>query len=710
MYSYVYSVDAVDSTLTSTGSLFSVGGPYITFTVISGTSSYIDVSTYTTSSVETYSSGQTYTITDYTSATTETCDYSATASLQTLSLLQSNSTGSTYNYTTITHSTNGTHTVSESTMIATLSSESDTSYTQNCAYTYFDTQSFSSSTNYGGTRTRYTGSSIFHTPYGTHTVSSTTREIAKAYDNATSFTQTCNYSETTSFQTVSGSSNFGGYSQSTYISTEHGQYGTHTIISRTVEVASSNASQTRAYIYFSENTAGSSVTHLESTTATWSTLDSQTALNTQNHLGSSSSITNSVGLTLQTLSTTGSTDVTILGFQDTLSGITDGNSIFYFKQISSVTNDAYYSSYSFTDVSAYADYGTSFYQAEVDKSFYSTAYYASAISVVYRTGADAVSGKKSYTTESYIASFSSFTSGSTSSQTTTSYGSTRQTTTLANHTGSVTTTRASTIFNAGVTSRTVSLTQTITTQSSSGTSTVTSSRTYSGFSTTLTTITQTQGTLATSYGTLTLTSKIDWFTAYSRDNGEILMVFTNNTASALPLSEAGFTTTAWSNEIALRETTTGQSAASGIYYTFGIGSTWTTTKGYKSAILSSNGFLLSPFVSSNYNTIENAYPFSLIGTSSSSYNPDLSVFSVQEYQDAGATTTQSFTLNRGAYLITYNSFNGSTTATSTSVSFLTSSETGYGRKIKPMSFVTFAPISALPVVTNFTTSNTVLKI
>jgi len=710
MYSYVYSVDAVDSTLTSTGSLYSTQGGYTTFSVPSATYAYIDVTTFTTSSVQTYTSGQTYTITDYTSTTTETCDYSATTSQQTYILIDSNTSGSTYTYKTINHSTGGTHTVSESTKIATLSSSSVTSYTEYCGYSYFDTQSTSNSITFGTTRTKYTGSTIYHTPYGTHTVSSSTKEIVLAYDYLITYTQNCDFSETTSIQTTSGSSNFGGYSQSTYISTEHGLYGTHTIISRTVEVASSNASQTRAYVYFSENTASSNATRIASTIATWDQPQSQTALNTLNGLGSSSSATNTVGLTLQSLSTTGSTDVTILGFQDSLAGVTDGNSIYYFKQISSVTSDVYYSTYSFTDVSNYAEHKTSYYQAEVAKSSLSTASYSHTIAVIYRTGADVVSGKKSYTTESYINSYSTYTSGSTSSQLTTSYGSTRQTSSIAANSASVTTTKASTIFEAARTSRTVSLTQTITTQSSSGTSTVTSTRSYAGFSTTLTIITQTQGTLATSYAALTITQKIDWFTAYARDNGEILMVIANSTASALPLSEAGFTTTAWSNETAVKETLTSQTAASGIYYTYAIGSTYTSTKGFKYATTSINAFSVSPWISSNYNSIENAYGFSLIGSSSSSYNPDLSVFSMSEYQDTASTVTQSVTLNRGPYLITYNSINGSTSATSTSVSFLTFTESGYGRKIKPMSFVTFAPFSDLPRVINFTTSNTVLKI
>lgn len=710
MYSYVYSVDAVDSTLTSTGTLLSTQGGYTTFTVISGTSSYIDATTFTTSSVETYTSGQTYTITDYTSGTTETCDYSATTSRQTSSSLQSNTSGSTYNYTTITHSTNGTHTVSESTLIATLSSTSETSYTQACGYNYFNTQSFSASTDYGGTRTRYTGSTIFHTPYSTHTVSSTEKEIVKAYADATSFTQSCDYSETTSLQTTSGSSNFGGYSQSTYISTEHGQYGTHTIISRTVEVASSNASQTRAYIYFSENTAGSSVTHNASTTATWDQPQSQTAINTQYAVGSSSSATNSVGLTLRTIYSTGFTDVTILGLQDTLSGVTDGNSIFYLKQISSVTSDVYYSTYSFTDASIYAEHNTSYYQAQVDRSSNSTAFYSSTIAVVYRTGADVVSGKKSYTTESYIQSFSSFTSGSSSSETTTSYSSTKQTTSLSNNSASVTTTSASTIFSANITSRSVSTTETLTTGSTAGSTTQTTTRTASAFSTTLTTITQTKGTLATSYGTLTVTHGLNWFTAYVRDNGEILVIPTRTDTSECPLSAVGFTTTAWSNETEIKTTSTGVSAGSGIYYTFGISSTFTTSKLSPQCATSENAFSISPWISSNYNSIENAYWFSRIGTSSSSYNPDLSVFSMSQYADTASTNTLNYTLNRGAYLMTFNSLNGSTSTSSLMTSYLTSSETGYARKIKMMTYVTFYPFSGLPQVFNFTTSNTVLKI
>lgn len=710
MYSYVYSVDAVDSTVTSTGVLLSTQNVYTTFGNPYYTSSYIDVTTFTTSSVQTYSSGQTYTITDYTSVTTETCDYSATASTQTSSSVQSNTSGSTYNYTTITHSTNGTHTVSESTLIATLLSTSETSYTGFCAYSYFDTESFTASTNYGGTRTKYTGYTIFHTPYSTHTVSSTTVEIVKSYDSATSFTQSCDYSETTSLQTISGSSNFGGYSQSTYISTEHGQYGIHTIISRTVEVASSNASQTRAYVYFSENTAGSTVTYNQVTTATWNQPLSQTGINTQYIIGSNSSATNTAGLTLQTLSTTGFTGAETFGIQDTLSGITDGNSIYYLKQIYSVTSDVYYSTYSFTNASVYAEHNTSYYQAQVDQSSSNAISYSFISEIYYRTGADVVSGKKSYTTESYIQSFSSFSNGSASSQSTTSYGSTRQTTSLSNNSASATTTSASTIFSANITSRSILATETVTTGSTSGSTTQTTTRTASLFSTTLTTITQTRGALVTSYSNLTVTDHINWFTAYVRDNGEILFVPTKTSTTSCPLSEAGFTTTAWSNEADVKITSTGIYASSGIYYTVGISSTFTTSKFYPLCFTSENAFSISPWVSSNYNSIENAYWFSRIGSSSSSYNPDLSVFSMSQYADTVSTNTLNYTLNSGVYLMTFNSLNGSTSTTSFNTSYLTNSETGYARKIKMMTYATFFSFYGLPQVFNFTTSNTVLKI
>ena len=710
MYSYAYSANAVDSSLFSTGTLLSTQLGYTTITVLSASYSYVDVTTFTTSSVRTYTSGQTYTITDYTSGTTQTCDYSVTASSQFLSTIESNSSGSTYSYRSITHSTNGTHSVSDSTMIVALSSSYGTSYTEGCAYSYFDTQSTSGSTAYGGTRTVYTGSSIFHTPFGTHTVSSTTREVTKAYDYTITFTQSCDYSETSSLESTSGSSNFGGYTQSTFVSTQHGQYGTHTIISRTVEVASSNVSQTVSYIYFSENTAASTANRSQSTIITWSQFQNQTSLNTQTYVGSSTSGTHSVGLTSQTGSSTGSTDVTILGFSDALTGVTDGNSVYYFKQVSSLTVDQYYSTHSLSDATAFSEYNTAYYQAEVDLSSSSSASYYFTRAEVYRTGANVISGKKVYTTESFVSSFSTFASSSRSSQFTTSYGSTRQTSSLENNTASVTETRASTVFEARFTSTTVSLTETVITQSSSGTDTITATRTYSGFSTTPITFTQTRGAIASTFGTLTITRKIDWFTAYVRDNGEMLMVLSNGTAASVPLSEAGLFTTAWSNETAIRTTITSQSNSSGIYYTFGQSSTWTTTKSFSSGSLSINAFSVSPWSLTNYNAIENAYNFSLIGSSSSSYNPDLSVFSMSEYAETASTTTQSFTLNRGPYLMTYNSLNGTTSAASSFISFITSTETGYARKIKPMSFVTFLPVPLTPRVINFTTSNTVLKI
>ena len=712
MYSYVYSSEAVDSTVTSTGYLRSTQLVYNTFTVLSATYAYVDVTTFTTSSVRTYTSGQTYTITDYTSGTTETCDYSVTASPQFLSTLDSDSTGSTYSYKSITHSTNGSHSVSDSVLILVLSSSYGTSYTNACAYTYFDTQSTSGSTAYGGTRTLYTGSSIFHTPFKTHTVSSVTIEITKAYEYATTYTQSCDYLESSSLQSTSGSSNFGGYTQSTFISTFHGQYGTHTVVSRTVEIASSNASLTASYVYFSENTANSTVTRMQSTIATWSDLLSQTALNTQTAVGTSSSFTNTVGLTTEIASSTASTDFTIQGFSDGLTGVTDGNSIYYFKQISSQTIDVFYSTHSITDVTAFAEYNTAYYQAEVDVSSSSSAFYSFTRVEVYRTGADVVSGKKVYTTEAYTNSFFSYTSSSRSSQYTTSYGSTRQTSSAAYNSLSATTTKSSTVFEARFTSTTVSLTETITTKSSSGTNTITSTRTYSGFSTNIASFyTQTQGTTYFPVGNITITKTVDWFTAYVRDNGEILMALTNATAASVPLSEAGLLTTAWSNGEAVRTTSSSQSGNSGIYYTFNSGATYTTNKLISFGSLSINQFSMYPWSLINYNAIENAYEFSRIGSSSSSYNPDLSVFSMSEYLETAGSVTQSVTLNRGPYLMTLNSLSGATSATSTAVSSLTFTETGYARKIKPMSFVSFfSAIMGYPQVTNFTTSNTILKI
>lgn len=718
MYSYVYSVNAVESSLTSTATFSSLSIAIATYGLPSATYSLITGNTYTTSSVETVTSGQTYTITDYTSTTTETCDYSAATSLQTVSSILTNSYGSTYNYKTITHSTNGTHTVSESTFIAAVSSSSETSFTDTCAYSYFDTQSFSSSTDYGGTRTRFTGSTIFHTPYRTHTVSSTTLELSKAYGSATSFTQSCDFSKSTSLQTTSGSSNFGGYSQSTYISTEHGQNGYHTIFSRTIEVATSNASQTRSSLYYSEYLSTSTITEFAETVETHSDFTSQTFINTTNHVGNSTTYTQIGGFTSVQASSflySGTTKTGLTGSLIVINGTVTSylTETALFQTAKTFYTEYVTSSYYYQDVNAYAQYDTSYYQANDEKSLLSEYTYKYESYSEKNTGAgyDTLLSHKVYITESYSISNTTYSSTSYGSTFTTSYGSTRQTTSLSNNSASVTTTSASTIFEAHATSTSVSTVETITTGSTSGSTTATTTRTASRFSRGLTTITQSKGTLATSYGTLTLTNHINWFTAYVRDNGEILLIPTKTSTTECPLSEAGFTTTAWSNESAIKTTSTGSTGSSGVYYTYNLGSTWTTYKStFPSGATITNFVSVLPFEYSNYNSIENVYGFSLIGTSSSSYNPDLSVFLMSEYADTNSLNTYYYTLNRGAYLMTFNSFNGSTSSTSLSTTYSTATETGYARKIRRMTYMTFSPVLGLPQVLNFTTSNTVLKI
>lgn len=703
MYQYVYSVSAIPSSLTSSGTFNSFASLYTTYGANSYTQSYIDLSTYTTSSSQTFTSGQTYTITDYTSTTTETCDYSVTTSRQTNSSSDSLGSTTTYNYKTVDHSTNGTHSVSDSTRIVSLSSSSATSYTDNCAYNYFDTQKTSGSTDYAGTRSRYTGWTIFHTPFGTHTVSSTTREVVLSYESLATYTQSCDFSESTSIQTTSGSIDYGGYTQQTYISTSHNLYGTHTIVSRTIEIASSNASTTKADTYWSQDTSGVTITKNATTTATVYTFESQTSTNSQDYVGSSTSGTHIVGYLAVSSYSTGSTTIDYSGYSVGLTGVTTGNSVGYVKIINQTTFDRVYYTSTFTTVNVFSKYDSSYYQAEVNESgsFTSSSFfqYYSA----QETSPYVENGEKKYTTYLIITSQSSYGSSSTSTQFTTSYGSTRQTSSITSGL-SLTTTYSSTVYTASITSTTRSATQTFTTGSSSGTTTQTSSKTYTGFGTTFTTITQTAGTRDTNTSTFSITNPIDWFTVYVRDNGEVLYGVTKTSGIVESLLGAGTTATRWSNDTFVRSTTYFNSTVAGSYYTVEYGSTYTYLKQVSLTFLNNNGVAIFPWDSSNYDSIENAYQFS-----TRSYNPDLSVWSMKEYAGVDSTNVLYVTYG-GFYEMTYRSLNGSTSSTTFSANYIASTETGYERKIKPVSYVSYINILNLPTVTFFATSNTVLKI
>lgn len=706
MYTYAYSKEAVDSSLTSSGTFSSYVVSSTTYGAASYTTSYIDLSTYQTYSISTYTSGQTYTITDYTSTTTSTCDYSATTSSSAGSTAQSGAVTSTTNYITISHSTNGTHSITERTKIASLYSSSVTSYTENCAYNYFDTQATSNSVAYGTTRTLITGSTIYHTPFGTHTVSSSTRDIYLNIDSSITYTGYCDFSESSSIMSTTGSSDFGGYSQYTTISTIHDTYGYHTVVSRTLELGSSNASQTKSVTYFSENTTASYLTYYGVITRTAQTVDSQTYTNSLSNIGSSTSGTYSGGYTGVSSTVTQYTSESYRGVSFTLSGVTDGNSIGYEKGIFFTDISATsYVSYSLK-TNAYSLYDTSYYQPEVTESASITGFSLSEYYTNYETLVYVENGQKKYTTISNNPISETNSSSSVGSQGTTFYSSTRQTSSQFGN-ASISTTKSSQLFSASITSTTASSTQTFTTGSSSGTTTRTSTRTYSGFGTTFTNSSHTVGTINTSAtSTFSSNKSINWWTKYLRDNGEILFVPSRTSAvtgSYYPLSEAGSTASIWSND-SISKTTSKSTYIAGVYYTQESASTWTVVQSVN-FYLSSEGYAsISPWYASQYGAIENAYAFS-----SSSYNPDTSIFSMREYADTRSSNTYSITYN-GYFLLTSQSLGGPTSTTTYNYSVSQITESGNAKKIKPMSYFLQFTNSIYPTVMAYSTSNTVLKI
>lgn len=706
MYTYAYSKDAIDSSLTSSATFYSFQQTTTTYGIASNTSSYIELSTYTSSSAETYTSGQTYTITDYSSTTTSTCDYSATTSSSAGSTVQSGGTSTTTNYVTISHSTNGTHSVSERTRIAYLYSSSQTSYTENCDYNYFATQAVTNSTSYGTTRTRITGSTIYHTPYGTHTVSSLTRDIYLNLDSSVSYTGLCDYNESSSIISTTGSTDYGGYTLYTTVSTVHDIYGYHTVISRTLEAGSSNASQTRSETFLSESTWGSTITYGGTTTETRKTVESQTRTDSLVNTGSSTTSTLVVGFTASYSTSQEYNTVIYSGSSYVLTGLTDtaANSTGYSKGIYYTTSSAVSVINFVIDQEAYYQIDTKYYQPEVSKGSSSTYFSVYYNASNYETQAYVENGVKKYITQSNSTSQSVISTDVLTSELTTTYTSTRQTSSAFGNL-SLTTTTSAQVFLASITSATKSSTQTYTLGSSSGTSTITSTRTYSGFGTTTTLITHTIGTQDTiNYTTFSSSKSLNWWTYYVRNNGQVLFVPTKSDAvsgSYYPLSSVGFTTTRWGND-GLSRTTSASSYVAGSFYTQSYASTWTIVPLSKITQVVPAGLTVSPWYAANYGSIENAYAFSY-----SSYNPDTSIFSIKEYADTGSVQKYSVTYD-GVYSFTVQSLGGGTSTSSAIYTISSVTETGYARKIKPMSLVLHYNTSVYPTITALNTSNTVL--
>lgn len=260
MFQYQYTVPAFTATLTSSSTLTYSSTSSTLYADVSTTYEELLLTTGTYQHTYTESTTTTYTVADYYSTSTNTCDYSVTVSSQSQSgETTNNAFSSTSTYATTHHSTNGTHSITNSTVVVSFIADLQSFETQTCAYTYYTIETASGSTGYASSSVT-TYRTTTHDIYGTHSVSYRTFEATLVSTNSSTITQECDYLDA-STQSTSVSSDYTNYTGSYSYTTTHDIYsiGIHTVSGRTSEISSSNATVTLSSTRVSETTATSVV-------------------------------------------------------------------------------------------------------------------------------------------------------------------------------------------------------------------------------------------------------------------------------------------------------------------------------------------------------------------------------------------------------------------------------------------------------------------
>lgn len=255
MFQYSYTAPEFTATLTSSSTLTYVSTSSTTYADTSTTYEDLVLSTGTYNHTYTVATTTTYTIGDYYGPSTSTCDYSVTASSQSESSETTNNAfSSTSTYATTHHATNGTHSITTRSVVVSYLADINSSTTQNCAFTYSLIEYLSGSTDYGNSSLS-TYQTITHDIYGTHTVSYRTFEATKITDNSGTTTGNCDYLAS-STQSTSLSSDYSSYTDNYSYTTTHDiyGYGIHTVSGRTVQISSSSVTATLSSTRVSETT------------------------------------------------------------------------------------------------------------------------------------------------------------------------------------------------------------------------------------------------------------------------------------------------------------------------------------------------------------------------------------------------------------------------------------------------------------------------
>jgi hypothetical protein len=166
--------------------------------------------------------------------------------------------------------------------------DSLTTFTQTCAFTYATLETASGSTDNGNSRISTFGSTS-HTPFGTHTVTNQTSEATLYSSSSLTTTGECDYG-VNSTQSTTYSSNYGTYSQYISYTTTHDTVGNfvHTISGSTNDSVTSTTVSTLSETLVSESTQLVTITEYSSITATshtWATFSDSEVLTVNGWLG-----------------------------------------------------------------------------------------------------------------------------------------------------------------------------------------------------------------------------------------------------------------------------------------------------------------------------------------------------------------------------------------------------------------------------------------
>lgn len=716
MYSYVYSLTVPDSTFTSYSTGSSSSSTYTEYGLGDQTYFYLNITTGTTSDSYTASETTSSTIADYYGTFTGTCDWSATTSSQTWSATSGFGAYVTVQEETTLHSTNGTHTVSASSRtLQTL--EYNSFHTAVCGYTYYYTQTSSSSSGYGSWSSTYY-ETINHAPGGTHSVYEKTVFNTLLASGFSSYTQECDFGQPVTVSDSSYSSN-ATYTYETFYTTTHGSYGYHTVSTIYREFSSTTTTATKTFALATETTQQTSYVRYARITRTQIDYETVSNFQTVSRIGTNCSTRGESYSTYRSffiISNTGY-EYTSGSYTLTVDGGV-GNTRLIIQ--TGYSNAAIYSFYTATGDDQYTGQT---YSYETSGSLASTGLSVTDITSLNNVGYTSISNVITQAVTAYPAAtmfYSYYTVTNAGGFTNNNYSTFSTTTNISSYNPT-----SSSVISEGwtytypvsstyLTSASTSFANTITVATSYGslrtstTTTADSTLTSAPYTANVTSTSYTRYTVTTStppytaYATSSVSRMPVQFTSWIRSNGEIIYVPTMTDWGTRVLSDAGFTTTALDGTYYSGLNASSYSGVETYGYTtitsatvrWGRTQTTMSARGQYSTGTPTLSLLPNPY--STYTAIGQA-----LDRKNHAGNPDVSVFGLKLYANK---TGESVSIGSGGYDLTINS---STLQTAYTASASYVETTTYAYRYHPLYSIVSTTDSNIQAPHAFVTSSTI---